>query len=222
MSFPGSSGTGFAKKAAFTLLELLVVIGIISVLLVAAIPVVNSLGKSSGRKAAISSLVGAIEQARAEALRTREATYIVFPWFTSGGTQTTVERYSCRAYAIFVSDPANPGQPKQLTNWKTLPTGVSLRQTSMAALPLNSALSPAISITFSPEQSATPEFRCIQFNTQGAIESPTSDVTIVVFEGFVTSSGEVVTSSKDSSGNPAAVETVKVSHLTGRASYANL
>jgi competence protein ComGC len=50
---------------AFTLLELLVVI---SLLLVAVIPAVNSLSKSSGRKGAISNLTTVIEQARSLAL----------------------------------------------------------------------------------------------------------------------------------------------------------
>ncbi len=51
---------------AFTLIEMLVVIGIISILLVAVIPAVNSLSKSGGRKASISALLGAIEQTRAQ------------------------------------------------------------------------------------------------------------------------------------------------------------
>ena len=68
-----------AFLAAFTLLELLVVVGIISVLLVAVIPAVNSLSKSSGRKGAISNLLGAIEQARAQAIKDGRRTYVVFP-----------------------------------------------------------------------------------------------------------------------------------------------
>ena len=52
------------RSGAFTLLELLVVVGIVSLLLVAVIPAVTSLSKSSGGKAAVSNLMNALEQAR--------------------------------------------------------------------------------------------------------------------------------------------------------------
>jgi len=216
-----SSRFPLSRRSGFTLLELMVVIGIIAALLVAVVPAVNSLSKSSGRKAAISNLVGAMEQARAQAIKSGEATYVVFPTFSSGTAQTTLERYNHHSYAIFEADPGNPAQPKQLTNWKSLPTGVSIRQSSLAALPLASALSPAATIAFSPDKAADVEFRCLQFHSNGAVESPSTNVTLVVFEGFVNGMSETVTSKKDSSGNPAATESVTISHLTGRASYSN-
>jgi len=80
------------KSLSFTLIELLVVMGIISILLVAVIPVVNSLSKSSGRKTAVSNLLGAIEQAHSQAIKDGQATYVVFPTFTSG-SQATLDRY---------------------------------------------------------------------------------------------------------------------------------
>src|SRR3954452_23256826 len=76
----------------FTLIELLVVIGIISLLLVAVVPVVNSLSKSSGRKGAMSGLLGIFEQARAEAIKTGQATYVVFPTFATA-SQATLDKY---------------------------------------------------------------------------------------------------------------------------------
>jgi hypothetical protein len=38
-----------------------------------------------------------------------------------------LDRYFYRSVAIFEDDLANPGKPRQLTNWKTLPTGISIR-----------------------------------------------------------------------------------------------
>src|SRR6266571_1834156 len=101
----------------FTLIELLVVIGIIVMALAALVPAVTSLSKSGGRRAARNSLLGGIEQARAEAIKSGQATYVVFPTFTSG-TQSTLDRYNYRSYAIFEDDAANPGNVKQLTEWK--------------------------------------------------------------------------------------------------------
>src|SRR5437660_12009327 len=102
---------------------------IIAMLLVALIPAIG-ISKSSGRKGAISNLLGAIEQARAEAIKSGQATYIVFPTFSSGTSQTTLDRYNYKSFAIFEDDPANPATPKQLTRWQTLPTGIAIRAKS--------------------------------------------------------------------------------------------
>jgi len=206
-------------RCAFTLIELLVVMGIISILLVAVIPVVNSLSKSSGRKAAISNLLGTIEQAHAQAIKDGQATYVVFPTFT-GGTQTTLDRYHYKSYAIFEDDPAAPTAPKQLTNWKTLPAGIALRSSGagkLSGLTASSALTPPFTLTFSPESAATAVFQCIKFNSSGEVESPPSNVILTVFEGYVSGANEVITSAKDGSGNPSAVESINIARLTGRA-----
>src|SRR6266513_2577208 len=87
------------ERFAFTLIELLVVIAILSILLIAIIPAV-SISKSSGRKGAVNNLLGAIEQARAEAIKTGQATYVVFPTFDSA-SQATLDRYHYKSFAIF-------------------------------------------------------------------------------------------------------------------------
>src|SRR5262245_48503209 len=97
---PRATFSPLQTRAGFPLLELLMVMGIIALALAALIPAVTSLSKSSGRIAARDSLLGAIEQARAEAIKSGQAAYIVFPTFTSG-TQSTLDRYNYRSYAIF-------------------------------------------------------------------------------------------------------------------------
>lgn len=211
--------TSRAARGAFTLIELLVVIGIISVLLVAVIPVVSSLSKSGGRKAAISNLLGAIEQARTQAIKSGQATYVIFPAFTAA-TGPTLERYHHKSYAIFEDDPANPTTPKQLANWKTLPAGVALRSSGtgkLSDLTAASALTPSFTPAFTPESSATASFQCIKFNSSGEVESPPSNVVLTVFEGYVNGTTEVVTGSKDGTGNPLAAESINIARLTGRA-----
>lgn len=213
-----------SSSNAFTLLELMVVIGIIAIMLVALIPAVNSLTKSSGRKAAISSLLGAAEQARANAIKTGRATYLVFPTFT-GGTAATRERYHYRAFGIFEDDPGGTGTPKQLTNWNTLPTGVTVRAKtgapgSLTDLPDAASLTPAATFTFTPEPNATAVFYCIKFSSNGEVESPANNVTLTVIEGHVNGTTEVVTSAKDLSGEPAARDSLRIAHLTGRAESA--
>src|SRR5882724_3947021 len=97
--------------------------GIIIIALAALVPAVTSLSKAGGRRAARDSLLGGIEQARAEAIKSGQPTYVVFPTFSSGA-QSTLDRYNYRSYAIFEIDSAHPGSVKQLTDWKSFPTGV--------------------------------------------------------------------------------------------------
>jgi type II secretory pathway pseudopilin PulG len=209
---------------AFTLVEMLVVLGMIVILLSALLPAVTSLSKANGRKAAMATLLGGMEQARAEAINTSQATYVVFPTFGAGTTQSTLDRYNYKSYAIFEDNAANPGSVKQVTAWKALPTGVALRATGTAALANladPSSLNPAPSFTFTPDTGTTPAFRCLKFNSNGEVEAPATNVLLGVFEGYVSNGAEVVTSGKDANGNPAAVEYIAVAQFTGRAEAAD-
>jgi prepilin-type N-terminal cleavage/methylation domain-containing protein len=208
-------------RRAFTLIELLVVIAIISVLLVAVIPAVTSLSKSTGRKGAMSNLLGTIEQARTQAIRDGQPAYLVFPTFDTGSA-TTLDRYNYKSFAVFEDqeDPANPGtfKQKQLTAWNTLPTGVSLRSQSLQSIRnLSDATTLGLALNFSPDQSSSPKFWCIKFNTAGAIESPSNDVWLAVFEGYVNNGNEVVTGKKNNDGSPMTAESILVSRVSGRA-----
>jgi prepilin-type N-terminal cleavage/methylation domain-containing protein len=213
----GVAGVVKQKRGGFTLIELLMVMGIIIIALAALVPAVTSLSKSGGRKAAINSLLGGIEQARAEAIKSGQATYVVFPTFTSG-TQSTLDRYNYRSYAIFEDDAANPGNVKQLTEWKSFSSGVALRASGTAALSNlvdPAALTPSAAFTFTPDASAAP-FRCFKFNPNGEVQAPAANVLLGIFEGFVNNGSEVATT-KDAGGNPSAVEYITVSQFTGRA-----
>jgi hypothetical protein len=131
-----------------------------------------------------------------------------------------VERYHHKSYAIFEDDPAAPTAPKQLTNWKTLPAGVALRSSGagkLSDLTASTALTPPFTPTFSPEAAATPVFQCIKFSSTGELESPPNNVVLTVFEGYVNGANEVITGTKDGSGNPSAIESINIARLTGRA-----
>jgi type II secretory pathway pseudopilin PulG len=205
------------RLSAFTLLEILLVIGIIAIMMVLLVPAVTSLAKSNGRKAAIANLLGGIEQARAEAIKSGQATYVVFPTFASGA-QSTLDRYNYKSYAIFEDDAANPGSVKQLTAWKSLSTGVALRAAGTAALSNladPATLTPSVAFSFAPDPSAAP-LKCFKFNSNGEVQAPAANVLLGVFEGYVDNGSEVATT-KDGSGNPSAVEYLTVSQFTGRA-----
>jgi type II secretory pathway pseudopilin PulG len=184
--------------------------GIIALLLVAIVPAVNSLSKSSGRKAAIGNLLGAIEQARAQAIKDGQATYIVFP----DQLPATVQRYSYRSYAIFEDDPSNAANTKQLTPWRSLPNGISLRSGSL------NYLANTTSFSFTPMGAkATGLFPFLKFNANGEIDpattrtpnAPGTTIQVGVFEGHVDSGSDKETNSSK------ITETISVSRLTGRA-----
>jgi prepilin-type N-terminal cleavage/methylation domain-containing protein len=216
------------RSRGFTLLELIIVMSIIAIALAALVPAVTSLSKAGGRRAARDSLLGGIEQARAEAIKSGQATYIVFPTFTTG-TQSTLDRYNYRSYAIFKDDAAHPNpnpalvNVTQLTDWKSFPTGVALRAAGTGALSGNSAPTasptpapPTPTFNFTPDTTATAQYQYLKFNSNGELQAPAADVFLAIFEGYVNNGTEVATT-KDASGNASAVEYLKVSQFTGRA-----
>jgi len=218
---PSRSQTKAGHSAAFTLLELFVVIAIIAILLVAVGPAFN-LTKSAGRRGAVNNLLGTIEQAHAEAIKSGQATYLVFPTFASGTSQATLDRYNYKSFAIWEDDPtSSPTSQKQLTKWQTLPTGISIR--AKAGSPesiVNLATDSASMFKFTSDSNATPMFYYVKFNASGEVEappSPPSNVTLAVFEGYVNGETEVITSTKDAGGEPAARESITIARLTGRA-----
>src|SRR5262249_5825555 len=116
-------------------------------------------------------------------------------------------------------DAAHPGNVKQLTNWKSLPTGVALRAAGTAALsnlPDPGSLTPPVTFSFPPDASAAP-FKCFKFNLNGEVQAPAANVLLGIFEGYVNNSGSEIATTRDGNGNLSAVEYVMVSQFTGRA-----
>ncbi len=202
-------------RSAFTLLELLVVIGIIAILAVAVVPAVSSLSKSGGRKAAVGTLLGAIEQARTLAVKDGQATYLVFPDQLPGNPSAEMrQRYAYRSFAIFEDDASNSGTVKQITSWKSLPTGVSVRSGSLSYLANN------VNFSFTPTAATTAQFPFLKFTANGEVDptttrdpaATTGTIQFGVFEGYVDSTG----TDKDTNSSHT-TESIGVTRLTGRA-----
>jgi prepilin-type N-terminal cleavage/methylation domain-containing protein len=214
-----------SPHSAFTLLELLVVIGIISVLLVAIVPAVNSLSKSSGRKAAVSNFLTTLEQARSQAIKDGRSTYVGLAAQPTGGTtgitdQNVISRYFYHAYAIFEDDPSDSTKPKvQVTPWKLLPTGISLRTeiSFPSASGTTNAVWSSTDLAFTPAGASTQKFPFLEFDATGALIAPAGanigPILFRLFEGSVAGTTEHPTTAANKD------EVISIAPVTGRATY---
>ena len=181
------------ESKAFTLLEVLVVMAVLAVLFAALVPALSSFSKSGGRRAAVSNLLSAIEQARVQAFKDGQATYVVFPdRLPASATTAMIKDYAYRSYAIFEDDPNNAGRIKQVSAWRRLPTGISIRSGSLNYLANN------VSFSFTPlVGSPGTTFPYLKFSAEGQVDpattrntsATTGTIQFGVFEGFVDTSG---------------------------------
>ena len=137
MSSLGSSRRSFILQRrtvnAFTLLELLVVMGIILLVLGFTVPAVTGLSKSNNLNTAGRNVADLLTAARAEAITQRRLVQIrvVTKWTKSGGTEDKDASY--RKFSVWrrplPDDPqqsADPADPYiQVSKWETLPSGIT-------------------------------------------------------------------------------------------------
>lgn len=151
-----SSGLdGMGRHSAFTLLEMLIVLGIIGALAAISLPAIKGITKSNVMAAANRQLLDDIAQARQQAISQRTTVHIVFiPEIQNvnfGGASDRDQKLGNRlrsgaftSYALFVERTVGdqPGRPhsRYLSAWKTLPDGIFFRQTEFTDFTKNPKL----------------------------------------------------------------------------------
>jgi len=196
------------SRAAFTLVELLAVIGIMGLLAAVGVPALKGLTGSGGRKQALSQLMGALEIARNTAISTGTNAAVIFPdsTFASG------DAYKYRAMAVVAWNPTNTNSPATMVgSWIVLPQGIAFFPNSLKTANLPTATNISVRILTTP---ITASFPAIVFQPDGGLSedySPFPINGIAFFEGTVDD-----TAAKKNS-KTTMFETVNLTRYTGRA-----
>jgi type II secretory pathway pseudopilin PulG len=193
--------------AAFTLVELLAVIGIMGLLAAVGVPALKGLTGSGGRKQALSQLMGALEIARNTAISTGTNAAVIFPdsTFVSG------EAYKYRSMAVVAWNPTNTNLPTTMVgSWIVLPQGVAFFPNSLKTANLPTATNISVRILTGTNKA---NFPAIIFQPDGGLSedySPLPTNGIAFFEGTVAG---ITTNPTSKMTN---FETVRLTKYTGR------
>jgi prepilin-type N-terminal cleavage/methylation domain-containing protein len=206
---PLSLLTSRRLPSAFTLVELMAVVGIMGLLAAVAVPALKGLTGSGGRKMALNQVLSALEIARNNAISSGTNSAVIFPdsSFSQG------EAYKYRSMAVINWNATNAGTNTMSGSWITLPQGVAfvpnsiinlstLTNVSVRILATSKTLSSVKGIVFQSDGGLAENFYNTNLTTKG----------ISYFEGTVTGTTTNPTSRMTN------VETVRISRYTGRAS----
>jgi hypothetical protein len=204
------------KSYAFTLVELMAVIGIIALLAVVGVPAMKGLTGSGGRKQALGQLLGALEIARNTAISTGTNAAVIFP----AGTFPSIP-YRYRSMAVISWQTTNTTGTNFMTGaWITLPQGIVFNSKQIDQLPY---LTNATALIIPPNPQSTNfamnTLQALVFQSDGALNDSyyTTAITsdgIAFFEGALDPSGTGTISSTGQKTN--LVETIRITHFTGR------
>jgi prepilin-type N-terminal cleavage/methylation domain-containing protein len=199
---------------AFSLVELLAVVGIIAILSVAAVPVMRGLGGSQSSRATAQILISALEQARTAAILSGTNAYLVLPDANFPATN-----YQFRSYAIVrpavdldgstkddFQTNVNAGNWVLLSKWERLPGDLLFSSTLLSELAkITPTNLPA------PGGSNATQMPMIGFTPSGSL-SQAAGTSGLLFA----SSNKVV------NGVASVADRIEISQFSGRVRYAGL
>ncbi len=225
------------RRAAFSLVEMLVVMVIIVIMVLATLPAIRGLNQAESRRGAVDNLMATLDHARMMAISDGLSTYVVFASKPISGIQQINPNLWGQAYAIFEDGDNISFLPVQKTPWMLLPQGIAFKAPGNGILsvmdrPTNSK-DPAFAATGSaapngPGTSVSVNLPYWKFDTTGVIDESTlpspdsSYLRLLLFPGFINAQGiEISTQNGNGAGNsqPLQLEEIDVIPTTGRARY---
>lgn len=175
--------SGVARSDAFTLIEMLFVIGIIAILSALTLPALQGLVGVSGVRGGVNTVSAALDQARAAAIENGCDAYVGFPpaSFTIPGDPDVA--FS----SLIVFRGQRPDEPpntfKPISRWVRLPAGIHVRSSNMTLTNLANTVSASI-----PKLAGAPvEPVVIRYDRFGRVDrtSVKTNGMLVIGEGFV-------------------------------------
>ncbi len=218
------------SRAAFTLVEMLCVMGIMLTMLAMVVPALNDVLGSKGRKGAVSILLNTFEQARVAALEQSTDVYVGFADGGIPGQEAKTKDFPYTRFIVFRNsiaeiDGATAPRYIALTKWQSLPKGISFKSgtgllNGSGATPTAHKL-PIAPVDKFPSITSDYSMPVLQFSNTGIIRQPTSRLELYIYEGFWGGSGttDVFTRRRGQSDTDGTslYERIKFARYTGRA-----
>lgn len=216
LDMPTSPKRQILSSQGFSILELLLVISVIAIMMSLLLPAVAGFSSTAGRRGAVNVLMNTFEQARVAALESGQNVYV---GFADGDFPVADMRYS--AFIVFrdASDEEKTAGKSYvvLKKWTRLPKNIAFKTVSSSLVGASKTtfthLSNEVGQSFNDE-----EFPCVAFNSSGAVDQPSTNLRVYLYEGYYAEGQDNHTRNKTTQESSAGLfEQISLSRYTGRA-----